>query len=192
MKKARPQPTQPEPKQPQQLVRCGRPPQPEQEDHQQIASHTHAHVKGSCSSIARVVKPAPKQRVRSDREPQQDESDANSRMDFATARMTKQTLDDYAEMGTVVKLHGLCNLLLEDFEEGWQDEDRFLAEMWADIEKECMRFGKVVDCRVGQRAQQGWAMVCFETAAGAHSCRQAMHGRLFAGRKIVTKLCFCA
>ena len=83
-----------------------------------------------------------------------------------------------SEMGTVVKLYGLSNLLLFEINEDVKGHYRKREDIGKNLVKECKLFGQVMVCRVGRFGPQVRALVRFDTADGAKACRHAMHSRV--------------
>ena len=81
-------------------------------------------------------------------------------------------------------LHGLCDVRLVDFDE-WPE---FFQDMYTDIEQECNRYGEVVEVKIDEAAPMGSAWVRFVAPSCAKACQEGMHGRWFAGRKVVAEL----
>ena len=69
----------------------------------------------------------------------------------------------------------------EETDEGWD------LDIQEDVTEECLKFGKVLACRVEKNKPGGLVYMHFESIQGASASAKALHGRFFAKRMITAE-----
>lgn len=80
-----------------------------------------------------------------------------------------------------------CFVLIQNmFDPATETEVNWYEEIAQDVSEECENYGKVEDCYVERYAPGGIVLLRMQTIEGATKAALALHGRFFAGRRIVT------